>query len=165
MIRLLKWILIIALVLTIVLYAASPGMMKPFWYINVFFMLVIIGWLASYFYNRKAFWQVVWLIELIFYFSYELFKASFEVAYEVLTLKHHMEAGIVAVPLDTKTDLEITIFSSLVSLTPGTLSIDVSVDKSVLYVHAMYISKADAPALANELKSGFEQRIIRIFRN
>lgn len=74
-----------------------------------------------------------------------------------------MEAGIIAVPLDTKTDLEITIFSSLVSLTPGTLSIDVSADKSHLFVHAMYIEKGDTAALAQELKEGFERRVIRIF--
>lgn len=163
MIRLLRWLGIIALVVTLAIHVKYGDNLSLQWYIALFFGIAITGWLSSFFYARKAFIQVVWLAELTVYFLWELIKASFVVAHEVLTPTHYMEAGIIAVPLDTKTDIEITIFSSLVSLTPGTLSIDVSADKSHLFVHAMYIEKGDTAALAQELKEGFERRVIRIF--
>ncbi len=163
MIRLLRWVGIIALVVTLAVNVKYGDSLSLQWYIAMYFGIALTGWLSSFFYARKAFMQVIWLAELIFYFSWELIKASFVVAHEVLTPTHYMEAGIIAVPLDTKTDLEITIFSSLVSLTPGTLSVDVSADKSHLFVHAMYIEKGDTAALSQELKEGFERRIIRVF--
>jgi multicomponent Na+:H+ antiporter subunit E len=162
MIRLLRWLGIIALVVTLAIHVKYGNSLSLRWYIAMFFGIAIFGWLTSFLYARKAFLQVIWLAELTIYFLWELIKASFVVAHEVLTPTHYMQAGIIAVPLDAKTDLEITIFSSLVSLTPGTLSIDVSADKSHLFVHAMYIEKGDTAALSNELKHGFEQRIIRI---
>lgn len=165
MIRLLKWIFALSLIATFLVAIIGNLPDKPYLLIAIFFAFCIIGWLISFIINKKAFFQVIWLAELIIYFTYELFKASIIVAHEVITPKHHMQAGIVAVPLDTQTNIELTIFSSLVSLTPGTLTIDVSADKTVLYVHAMYISNADSKALANELKTGFEQRVIKIFRN
>jgi multicomponent Na+:H+ antiporter subunit E len=106
---------------------------------------------------------MIYLAELIVYFTAEIFKASLQVAWEVITPKNHMEAGVIAVPLDVKTNLEITVLSSLISLTPGTLSIDVSEDRSHLFVHAMYIPHGDVERLRQELKDGFERRVIRIF--
>ena len=163
MIRLLKWVFAISLILTLAVNMVYGSLLPIKWYLTLFFGLVFLVWLVSSLFARKAFLQVLWLAELMVYFSWELLRASFIVAYEVLTPNHQMEAGIVAVPLDTKIDLELTIFSSLVSLTPGTLSVDVSADKSHLFVHAMYIENGDKTALTNELKNGFERKIIRIF--
>lgn len=165
MIRLLKWIFLLAAVATFVVYIIVPEPIKTNWYILAFFLFSMMGWLSAYFFNRRAFVQVAWLFELLAYFLVELTKASLIVAHEVMTKKHYMEAGIIAVPLDTITDFELTIFSSLVSLTPGTMSVDFSADKSYLFVHAMYVYKGDSAVLASQLKSGFEQRVIRIFRN
>ena len=162
MIRLLKWLGIVALVITLAISMMYGDTVSTRRYIGLFFSIVLLGWLTSFIYARKAFFQVIYLVELIFYFFWELIKASFIVAYEVVTPFHNMHPGIIAVPLDIKTDLEITIFSSLVTLTPGTLSLDVSADKSHLFVHAMYIHEGDSAILANELKNGFERRVIRI---
>ena len=162
MIRLLKWLGIVALVATLAISMICGDTVSPQWYIAMFFGIAILGWLTSFIYARKAFFQVIYLVELVFFFLWELTVASFQVAYEVIKPSHDMEPGIVAVPLDTKTDFGITIFSSLVTLTPGTLSLDVSADKSHLFVHAMYIVEGDTAALVNELKNGFERRVIRI---
>ncbi|HTN69439.1 MAG TPA: Na+/H+ antiporter subunit E [Dysgonamonadaceae bacterium] len=162
MIRLLKWLGIVALVVTLAISMFCGDTLSLRLYIAIFLGIVMLGWLASFIYACKAFFQVIYLGELIVFFLWELIKASFQVAYEVIRLHQNMQPGIVAVPLDTKTDLQITIFSSLVTLTPGTLSLDLSADKSHLFVHAMYIEEGDSAALANELKNGFERRVIRI---
>lgn len=101
-------------------------------------------------------------VAFIFFFLYELVKANLQVAYGVITPKFFMTPGIVRVPLDAKTDIEITLLANLISLTPGTLSLDVSDDRTVLYVHSMYIS--DKEEFINGIKSGFERRILEILR-
>ncbi|MEO9077572.1 MAG: Na+/H+ antiporter subunit E [Gelidibacter sp.] len=102
------------------------------------------------------------LVAFLFFFLYELIKANIQVAYGVITPKFYMTPGIVRVPLDAKTDIEITLLANLISLTPGTLSLDVSDDKKVLYVHSMYIS--DKEEFINGIKSGFERRLLEILR-
>ncbi len=102
------------------------------------------------------------IIGFVFFFLYELIKANIEVAWDVITPKFHMKPGIVRVPLDAETDTEITLLANLISLTPGSLSLDVSADKKVLYVHAMYIS--DKEEFIRSIKNGFEKRLLSILR-
>ena len=73
-----------------------------------------------------------------------------------------MKPGIVKIPLDARSDLEITLLANLISLTPGTLSLDVSDDRKVLYVHAMYVN--DREDFVASIKNGFERRILEITR-
>lgn len=49
-----------------------------------------------------------------------------------------MKPGVIALPLSARTEMEITLVANLISLTPGTLSLDVSDDRKVLYIHAMF---------------------------
>lgn len=112
--------------------------------------------------NRKYFKIVPSIITFVCYFLYELIKANIQVAYDVITPKFYMTPGIVRVPLDAKSDLEITLLANIISLTPGTLSLDVSDDKTVLYVHSMYIS--DKEEFIKSIKNGFERRLLKITR-
>ncbi|MDT0649130.1 Na+/H+ antiporter subunit E [Autumnicola edwardsiae] len=100
------------------------------------------------------------IIVFIIYFFYELIKANLQVAYEVSTPRFKMKPGIVKVPLDVKSNIGITLLANLISLTPGTLSLDVSNDRKVLYVHAMYVS--DRQKFVDSIKNGFEKRILEI---
>jgi multicomponent Na+:H+ antiporter subunit E len=102
------------------------------------------------------------IVVFVFYFLNELVKANIEVAYEVMTPKLNMTPGIVAFPLEARTDIEISILANLISLTPGTLSLDVSDDRKVLYVHSMYIK--DRETFIAGLKNGFERRLLEILR-
>lgn len=98
------------------------------------------------------------------YYVWELVLSSVRVAYDVLTPRLRAEPGIVAVPLDARTDTEITVLANLISLTPGTLSLDVSADRRTLYVHAMYLD--DGPdALRADLKERMERRVLALFRS
>lgn len=100
-------------------------------------------------------------IRFVAYFAGELFLANLRVAYEVLTPNFNMRPAIVAVPLDIRSEMEITLLASLITLTPGTLSLDVSSDRRVLYVHSMFVS--DIEAFRREIKDGFEQRVKELF--
>lgn len=112
--------------------------------------------------NRKYFRVIPNIFSFVFYFLYELIKANIQVAYDVITPTFYMKPGIISVPLDVTTDLEITLLANIISLTPGTLSLDVSNDKKVLYVHAMYIK--DKEEFIKDIKNGFERRLLEIMR-
>lgn len=102
------------------------------------------------------------VIGFLFYFIYEVIKANIHVAYDVVTPTFYMKPGIVQVPLDASSDLEITLLANFISLTPGSLSLDVSTDRKVLYVHSMYVD--DKEKLIHDIKNGFERRLLKIMR-
>ncbi len=103
------------------------------------------------------------LVRLITFFLYDLFISSIRVAKDVLTRTDYSNPAIIHMPLDVKTDLEIFLVTNLISLTPGTLSIDVTPDRSTLIIHAMYAKDSDA--LVAELKLGIERLVIEVFHN
>ena len=130
-------------------------------YVFGFFLNFHILWLITYRRNQSKYFIIVpKLILLLVTFLYELIKANLEVAYEVITPKLKMTPGIIMVPLDVKSNIGITLLANMISLTPGTLSIDVSNDRKVLFVHAMYIK--DREAFIRSIKNGFEKRILEI---
>lgn len=98
--------------------------------------------------------------ELALYFLYELMISSFRVAWEVVTPRMYSKPGIVAVPLEVRSDLGITLLANLISLTPGSLSLEVSADRGTLYVHVMFIDDVDAER-AN-IKNNFERRVLEV---
>ena len=102
------------------------------------------------------------VVRFALFFVWELVLANLRVAYDVVTPGYHMRPAIVAVPLDAKTDAEITLLANLITLTPGSFSLDVSADRSVLYVHAMYID--DPEAFRRAIKDGFERRVLELLR-
>ncbi len=111
---------------------------------------------ASYFGKLRR------VIGFIVFFGWEVIKANLRVAYEVMTPGHHMKPAILAIPLDVKTDLEITAFANLITLTPGTLSLEVSEDRQTLFIHAMYVD--DVTLFKGELKKGLERRLLKVLR-
>jgi multicomponent Na+:H+ antiporter subunit E len=124
-----------------------------------FFILWVISLKAK---NRKYYKILPRFISFIFFFLYELIKANIQVAIDVITPKFFMKPGIVKLPLEAKSDLEITLLANLISLTPGTLSLDVSTDRKVLYVHVMYLG--DKEKFIKSIKNGFEKKILALLR-
>ncbi len=112
--------------------------------------------------QKRYFSRVPAVISFIFFFIYEMLRANFQVAYDVITPKFFMKPGIVQYPMDARTDLEITFFTNLISLTPGTLILDVSDDKKVVYIHVMYLEDKDA--FIQQIKGGLEKRLLDILR-
>jgi multicomponent Na+:H+ antiporter subunit E len=101
------------------------------------------------------------LVALGAYFLYELVVSSLKVAWDVITPRHHARPGILAVPLDVRSDTAIMALANLVSLTPGSLSLDVSSDRRTLYVHGMFID--DAEGARAEIKEKMERRVKEVF--
>ena len=133
-------------------------------YVLMFIGWYVVTWLLSFFYNKSHFSKVPKIAGLILYFLGELISASIKVAYEIVTPKDHMKPALVAISLDVKTDFEITILANLITLTPGTLSIDITNDKKTLLIHEVYVRDEDIEAVKDTIKNGFERRILQITR-
>lgn len=112
--------------------------------------------------ETKYFSRIPKLISFIIYFTYELILANLKIAMDILTPTHLMKPAIVAIPLDAKTDLEITLLANIITLTPGTLSLDISKDRKTLYIHAMYVVSAEETI--KEIKEGFEKKLLEVMR-
>ncbi len=120
-------------------------------------------WLTQPLFGETAYFlRVRSVIRLVAYFVYELVVSSLRVVWDVFTPDHLSRPGIVAVPLDAKSDGEILLVASLISLTPGSLSLDVSADRKTLFVHAMFVRDPDA--LRRDLKEGFETMVIEALK-
>ena len=130
-----------------------------FGFVLSFFIISLIGSSQG---QNKYVRLVPRIISFVFFFNYELIKANLQVAYEVMTPGLRVSPGIIRVPLDVETDFEISLLANLITLTPGTLSLDVSKDNKVLYVHTMYVD--DKEEFIFSIKNGFEKRILQITR-
>lgn len=120
-------------------------------------------WLTRPLYSdHRYFMRVVNIVRLVFFFIKALFISNLRVLWAVVTPSQTSRPGIIRLPLDARTDLEIMMVANLISLTPGTLSIDTSGDRRFLYVHVMFLD--DVETTRRELKEGLEQRVLEVLR-
>ena len=101
------------------------------------------------------------VLSLVLLVLVELAKSAWRVATLVLSPKMDLKPGVFAYPLTVKSDWEISLLANLITLTPGTLSVDVSEDRQTLYVHALDCS--DIEAARRDIADGFEKKIMEAF--
>ena len=106
--------------------------------------------------------RTVRLFRFGIFFLWELFLANVRVAWEVITPTNYMRPAIIAIPLDTETDLQTTVLANFITLTPGTLTLDVLTDRDTLYVHAMFVDDPDE--FRKDIKQRLERRVIEVFK-
>jgi multicomponent Na+:H+ antiporter subunit E len=92
----------------------------------------------------------------------ELVLANLRVASDVLAWKPRIRPGVLAIPLEASSDTEITLLANLLTLTPGSVSLDVSSDRRFLYLHAMYID--DLEEYRASVKADIERRVLEVLR-
>jgi multicomponent Na+:H+ antiporter subunit E len=112
---------------------------------------------SDYFRNLRE------IVELVWFFIKELVLSNFRMAYYTIMPLNRMRPGVIAVPLEPMSDVELTVLSNLLTLTPGTLSLDSSKDKRTLYVHVMWFD--DPEKIRREIKEGFEKAVIKGLRS
>lgn len=95
------------------------------------------------------------------FFLKELIVANIQVVKMTLGPKSRLRPGIIAVPVEPMPDTALTILANSITLTPGTLTLDIADDRSTLYVHCMHVDDPDA--VRRDIKSGFEKRLLEIF--
>ncbi|WP_368504880.1 Na+/H+ antiporter subunit E [Alkalihalophilus sp. As8PL] len=124
--------------------------------VGILILFVLRRFLRFDFYIRRV-WAIIKLIGLFFK---ELILANIDVIKIVLSPKMNIQPGIVAVPTKLKTDWELSLLASLISLTPGTLSMDFSDDNKYIYIHAIDVPNKEA--MIKEIHNTFERAILEV---
>jgi multicomponent Na+:H+ antiporter subunit E len=135
--------------------------------ITEFFLGFALGyaalWLTKPLYpDTRYFKKFPKTVNLAGYFLKELAVSNLRVLWDVITPRQSSRPGIIGVPLDADSDLEIFLVANLLSLTPGTLSIDLSADRRTLFVHVMFLEDVQATRLA--IKTELERRVLEVTR-
>lgn len=128
-----------------------------------FLLGMLMIWTMKGFFPGRFYMNRLWsVIKLSLMFFKELIMANIQVLFLILQPKLSIKPAIFALPTILEKDWEITLLSSLISLTPGTLVIDVSEDSKTIYIHAL--DYRDADEAINSIKNTFEKAIMEVSR-
>lgn len=133
-----------------------------------FFFGFVVSFLILWFLNRKNgkvkyFFRPLTALKFLSIFLKEVVKGSLKIGWDIITPRYYMTPAIIAFPLDCKTDIEITLLANAITLTPGTTSVAVSDDKSILYVYCTYSSGNLEKDIA-DIKNGLEKSLLEVLR-
>ena len=144
-------------------FSAVLGQFNLSGLISGFIVGYIALWLTKPLYGKTRYFErLPKVIGLISFFAKELLVSNLRVLWDVITPKHISRPGIIGIPLDARTDAEIMLVANLISLTPGTLSLDLSEDRQVLYIHVMFLDDIDETR--QQIKQGLERRVLEVMR-
>jgi len=125
----------------------------------------VIGFFAIWFSNRTYGRRAYDLAYFIGFILWEILLSNFMLAKLVIQPKPKLDPGIVAVPLTVSTELEIMMLASLITLTPGTISVDLGENaqrERVLYIHNLTLG--DPEEFRMSVKNTFERLLLRVTR-
>ena len=86
----------------------------------------------------KLILKTYYALEFLVFYLYKLVESNLVIAYDILTPKMRGNPVFLHVPLFLKSNLGLLLYSNLISMTPGTLSIDIDEKREVLLVHVLY---------------------------
>lgn len=111
------------------------------------------------FHFNRIWYTVIYLIK----FFWEMAKANFNVAYIVIHPLLPIKPGIVKVRTKLKQDSALTMLANSITLTPGTLTVDIDVPNQILYIHWIYVKATDIETTTREIGGRFEKMLEVIF--
>ena len=110
---------------------------------------------------RRALLRTWRLVRFVEFYTVQFLRANLEVFWEIVRRRPRAEPAVVAVPLASRSRLEIIALANLLTLTPGTLVLEISLDPPTLYVHGMFVH--DREAFVAEVQ-GLETRMLLALR-
>jgi len=103
------------------------------------------------------------IFEYLPIFLWECLKANIDVAYRVAHPRLPINPGIVKVKTILKSDTALTFLANSITLTPGTLTVDIDKDDGLLYVHWIDVKNKDIEAATQIIVARFEKILMKIF--
>ena len=101
------------------------------------------------------------LLRLFGMVLFDIIVANFNAAKLILGPRRALHPAFVTVPLDLTDPVAITMFTSFISLTPGTVSAELSPDRRTLLVHSLDVD--DPERLIRHLKQRYEAPLLEVF--
>lgn len=98
--------------------------------------------------------RIYYFILFVGFYLGKLLKANIFIAYDILTPKMMINPGFTKIRLELNSDFGLLLLSNLVSMTPGTLSMDIDQERKYLHVNLLYMDRKEAT----------EQEIVQIMQ-
>lgn len=111
--------------------------------------------------GRRLVLRPLMTLELILFFTWEILVSNVRIALLVIHPGLPLRLKIIAVPVETESEEELALISDLVTLTPGTLTLDVGDDGKTLLVHVL--SAEDPEPVRRQIEQGLVRRVRRLF--
>lgn len=104
-----------------------------------------------------------WFLIYIGVLAREVLKANLDVAYRVLHPRRPINPGIVKIKTGIKSETGLTFLANSITLTPGTLSVDVDAENGYLYVHWIDVKTRDVEKASEMIAGRFERIVKEVF--
>lgn len=145
-------------VLLAIAWAALTGSFQPVDLMFGFILGYLVLWIINRTDNRpRYFKQASLILDLILHFTMDLVRANFRMAVIILSPRMRLRPAVIEVPLILKSETAIILLTNMITLTPGTLSLDVSTNRRMIYIHTVYLD--DPAQFSRQLIEGYEMRI------
>lgn len=79
-----------------------------------------------------------YILDFAMFYILQLVKSNFIIAYDILSPKMNINPGFINVPLTLKSEFGLLLFCNLLTMTPGTLTIDITENRKFILVHVLY---------------------------
>ena len=133
--------------------------------------LIIAYFSSKFFIKEEPFWlfdfkKLGALIAFMFIYLYELLKANWDVAKRALSPKLSIKPGIVKIETEVKSDYGLAMLGNCITLTPGTITMDIVEEnnKCYMYIHWIDVASKDMKEASKVIKGAFEPWVRRIWR-
>jgi multicomponent Na+:H+ antiporter subunit E len=141
----------------------SPEEMIAGIFISIIVSLIAGQMLITSAKSRNLLKRIFAFFSYLIKFVWELIKANVHVAYIVLHPKMPIKPGIVKIKSNLKNDSALTVLANSITLTPGTLTIDINKSKGELYVHWIDAATTDTNKATEYIGGRFEKSLKEVF--
>jgi multicomponent Na+:H+ antiporter subunit E len=147
-------LLLLNLILAL-MWAALQGELGMVNFVSGFVVSAAVIYIFRRMFFRALYFRKVALgVTLALVFSRELIKSNIAVLRVVLSRRPLIRSGVIAVPTELTNDLALTMLANMITLTPGTLTLDISHDRRYLFVHTLNLN--DPEDVKREIRNAFE---------
>lgn len=107
--------------------------------------------------------RYLWFLYYVPLFIWECIKANIDVAYRVIHPDLPINPGIIKVKTTLKSDTALTFLANSITLTPGTMTVDIDRENGILYIHWIDVKETDTQRATEIIVKIFEDILRRIF--
>lgn len=151
------------LLINVLIAVIAPLFITIFGGMLDYLLAFAVGFIVLAVIDRRYAVAILWTIIFFLYLLWEILLSNISLAWLVIQPKPDLDPGIIAVPLRVRTGLEITMLASAITLTPGTLTVELQRGEQgepILYVHSLRIKNPEQ--MRASIRDGFEAMILRI---
>ncbi|MBT9164993.1 MAG: Na(+)/H(+) antiporter subunit E [candidate division WS2 bacterium] len=129
---------------------------------------LIATWIAGDLFTKNP-WKFTKPLKYFYFYLYipllfwEMLKANLDVAWRVIHPKRPINPGIVKIKTSLRSEAGLTFLANSITLTPGTLSIDIEPENGILYIHWIDVKSKNIEETSRIIASRFEKILTKIF--